>query len=109
LDESPQFLAWARRLWLVRLRLRPGQRHVQRRIEICRHRQRAARLRRQARPALPANREKALFFHIWNYARDKGITNLPNPCADIKGFKEAGRDAYIVDQAFSAVWEAAQS
>lgn len=55
---------------------------------------------------VPANREKALFSHIWNYARDKGLTNMANPCAGIKGFKEAGRDAYIIDQVFSAVWEA---
>lgn len=40
-----------------------------------------------------ANREKALFSHIWNYARRKGLTKLPNPCAGIKGFGEDGRDA----------------
>jgi integrase len=39
-----------------------------------------------------ANREKALFSHIWNYARRKGLTKLSNPCAGIKGFGEDGRD-----------------
>lgn len=33
-----------------------------------------------------ANREKALFSHIWNVARSWGLTDLPNPCLGIKGF-----------------------
>ena len=56
-----------------------------------------------------ANREKALLSHIWNYARDKGYTALPNPCAGIKGFKETGRDVYIEDDEFRAIWAAAPS
>jgi integrase len=56
------------------------------------------------RPPLPidpklgqvrANREKALFSHIWNYAREKGFTKLPNPCAGITGFRETARDAVV--------------
>lgn len=39
-----------------------------------------------------ANREKALFSHIWNFARAEGLTKLPNPCAGIQGFTEEGRD-----------------
>lgn len=39
-----------------------------------------------------ANREKALFSHVWNYARRKGLTKLANPCAGVKGFDEDGRD-----------------
>lgn len=39
-----------------------------------------------------ANREKALFSHIWNYARQQGMTKLPNPCAGVEGFEEEGRD-----------------
>lgn len=54
-----------------------------------------------------ANREKALLSHIWNYARDRGYTALPNPCAGIKGFKETGRDVYIEDAQYQAVWSAA--
>jgi len=50
-----------------------------------------------------ANREKALLSHIWNFARDKGYTALPNPCAGIKGFKETGRDIYIEDDQFEAM------
>lgn len=52
-----------------------------------------------------ANREKALLSHIWNFARDEGYTDLPNPCAGIKGFKEDGRDAYIEDDQYEAIWE----
>lgn len=57
---------------------------------------------------VPANREKALLSHIWNYARESGLTHLANPCAGIKGFKEAGRDAYIDDSIYSAVWTVAE-
>lgn len=57
---------------------------------------------------VPANREKALLSHIWNYARERGLTNLANPCAGIKGFKEAGRDAYIDDALYDAVWDVAE-
>jgi integrase len=39
-----------------------------------------------------ANREKALFSHVWNYARRVGLTKLSNPCAGVGGFEEDGRD-----------------
>lgn len=54
-----------------------------------------------------ANRERALFSHIFNHARAWGLTDLPNPCAGIKGHKESGRDKYIEDDEYRAVWEAA--
>lgn len=54
-----------------------------------------------------ANREKALFSHIWNMARAWGLTSAPNPCAGIKGFSEAGRDIYVEDNILDAVWQAA--
>lgn len=54
-----------------------------------------------------ANREKALLSHIWNWARNQGYTALANPCAGIKGFTETGRDIYVEDEMFSAVWDAA--
>ncbi|WP_025917525.1 tyrosine-type recombinase/integrase [Herminiimonas sp. CN] len=55
-----------------------------------------------------ANREKALFSHIFNFSREKGLTSKANPCAGIRGFKEAGRNAYIDDEVYQAVWEAAE-
>lgn len=54
-----------------------------------------------------ANREKALFSHIWNKAREWGLTDAPNPCMGIKGFRETGRDTYIDDETFKAVYDAA--
>lgn len=55
-----------------------------------------------------ANREKALFSHIWNFARNVGLTTKANPCAGIKGYKETGRDTYVDDGVFLAVWTAAE-
>lgn len=54
-----------------------------------------------------ANREKALFSHIFNKAREWGYTAAANPCAGIKRFTERGRDVYVEDDTFTAVWEAA--
>lgn len=55
-----------------------------------------------------ANREKALFSHIWNFARSKGMTGKANPCAGIKGYTEAGRDVYIEDDIYKLVHDAAE-
>lgn len=55
-----------------------------------------------------ANREKALFSHIWNKAREWGYTDLTNPCQGIKGNRETGRkEIYIEDEIFDAVYQAA--
>lgn len=57
------------------------------------------------RGKIRANREKALFSHIWNKAREWGYTSLTNPCQGVKGFKEAGRKSiYIEDSVFDAVY-----
>jgi integrase len=50
-----------------------------------------------------ATREKALLSHLWNWARSVGYTALANPCAGIRGTK-AGRDVYVEDATFSAVY-----
>ena len=55
-----------------------------------------------------ANRERALLSHIWNWAREMGYTKLPNPCAGVRGNRETGRDIYIEDEVFLAVWTAAE-
>lgn len=57
--------------------------------------------------ATRAKREKALFSHIWNCARGWGYTDLPNPCAGIKGHNTPGRKAYIEDDVYQAVYQAA--
>lgn len=54
-----------------------------------------------------ANREKALFSHVFNFAREHGYTDAPNPCAGVKGHRETGRDRYIEDAEFLAVWNQA--
>ncbi len=56
-----------------------------------------------------ANREKALFSTIWNYAREKGLTNRENPCKGVKGYKETGRDIYIDDELLELVYKFAES
>ncbi|MHB1666468.1 tyrosine-type recombinase/integrase [Thiomonas sp.] len=54
-----------------------------------------------------ANREKALFSHIWNYARGKGFTDQMNPCQGIRGYSEKGRDHYVDDAVLAAIWHEA--
>lgn len=61
---------------------------------------------RKASPA-GANREKALLSHIINMAREWGLTSMANPCAGVKGYTETGRNIYIEDEVFSAVYNAA--
>lgn len=51
-----------------------------------------------------ANREKALLSHIFNKAREWGYTDAPNPCAGVKGFSEPGRDKYVEESEFRAVY-----
>ncbi|MBY0500099.1 MAG: tyrosine-type recombinase/integrase [Nitrosomonas sp.] len=60
------------------------------------------------RGIIRANREKALFSHIWNKAREWGYTDLTNPCMGIKGFRETGRKhVYIDDDLYNAVYAVA--
>lgn len=54
-----------------------------------------------------ANRELALFSHIWNKGREWGYTEKANPCAGIKKHKERGREVYVDDATYRAVWEQA--
>ena len=54
-----------------------------------------------------ANREKALLSHLFNKAREWGYTDATNPCQGVKGFKESGRDRYVNDDEFQAVWDKA--
>lgn len=44
-----------------------------------------------------ANREIAWFSTIWNWARNKGMTDAPNPCAGIRRHREKARTMYIED------------
>ena len=59
-------------------------------------------LRGQVAP-VRANREKALFSHIFNKAREWGNTAAQNPCQGVKGFRETGRTRYVTDAEFDLV------
>jgi len=61
---------------------------------------------RKAAP-VRANREKSLLSAIWNFARKRGYTDLANPCTGIKGYPEPGRDTYIEDEQYQAIWNVA--
>ncbi len=50
-----------------------------------------------------ANREKALFSHVFNKAREWGYTVGQNPCQGVKGFKETGRTRYVTNEEFDQV------
>ncbi|WP_346742296.1 tyrosine-type recombinase/integrase [Burkholderia cenocepacia] len=54
-----------------------------------------------------ANREIALFSHIFNKAREWGATDRPNPCAGVRKHRETGRDVYVGDDLYKCVWEKA--
>jgi integrase len=54
-----------------------------------------------------ANREKALFSTIFNFARAWGYVDSVNPCVGVKGFKEKARDRYVSDDEYQALWKAA--
>lgn len=54
-----------------------------------------------------ANRERALLSHIFNMARNWGAIDTTNPCQGIKGYTEKGRDIYIENNIFQAVYEVA--
>lgn len=51
-----------------------------------------------------AAREKALLSHVWNFARRKGYTRQPNPCAGVRAERTRGRDAYIEDVDLQAIY-----
>jgi len=51
-----------------------------------------------------ANREIALFSHIFNNARAIGLTKAANPCLGIKKHSEDGRDVYVEDDLYARVY-----
>lgn len=51
-----------------------------------------------------ANREIAVLSIIWNWASERGYTKLPNPCSRLRRNKETGRDVYMSDAVFSAIY-----
>lgn len=53
------------------------------------------------------NRELTLFTGIWNYARESGLTKLPNPAEGVERYTETGRkDIYTEDEVLESVYKA---
>lgn len=52
-----------------------------------------------------ANREIQVFSIIWNWARAKGITDLPNPTLGIDRNHEEARQKYVEEAEYQAIWE----
>ncbi|THG87063.1 integrase [Pseudomonas sp. A-1] len=60
---------------------------------------------RDARSAkVRANREISLLSHIWNIAREWGITDKPNPATRLRKNKETPRDYYATQEVWDAVY-----
>jgi integrase len=59
---------------------------------------------REAAAVVRAQREKALLSHLWNWARGKGYTQKENPCTGIRATGSKGRDVYIEDDEYAAIW-----
>lgn len=63
--------------------------------------------KKKGQPApVRANREVALLSHVINWARGKGFTDMANPCAGIQKNAETGRDRYLTDTEFDAIYAA---
>ncbi|KQT37707.1 tyrosine-type recombinase/integrase [Methylophilus sp. Leaf414] len=52
-----------------------------------------------------ANRERALLSHMFNMAINWGMYTGVNPCTGVQGYTETGRDVYIENNIFEAVYE----
>ncbi|MBP5107063.1 hypothetical protein HUS90_22350 [Pseudomonas protegens] len=52
-----------------------------------------------------ANREIALLSHVFNIAREWGLTNRENPCQGVRKNKETPRDYYANDAVWKAVYQ----
>ncbi len=56
-----------------------------------------------------ANREVALLSHVFNRAREWGLTAAANPCEGVTKHKERPRDVYVTQAMFDAVYEHADA
>ena len=60
--------------------------------------------KRSQKAPVRANREIALFSHVWNLAREWGYTTHENPVKGIRKNKETPRDYYADDEVWHAVY-----
>lgn len=54
-----------------------------------------------------ANRIKSTLSKMWNWARSRGHTDLPNPCTGIEGFHEEARKNLVTPEMFWAIYDRA--
>lgn len=65
--------------------------------------------RRKIKAPVAANRELSLLSHIFNKAREWGLTTQPNPCLGVERLKESPRDYYLDDSVWAALYAAARN
>lgn len=56
-----------------------------------------------------ANREMALFSHLWNWSREQGYTSKANPVQGVRKNPERPRERYVTDEEYQAVWDKADA
>lgn len=59
---------------------------------------------RDWRKVTRSTQELALFSRIWNWAREQGFTAKPNPTVGVRRNRATGRDVYVDDAVFKAVY-----
>jgi hypothetical protein len=52
-----------------------------------------------------ANRIKATLSRMWNWARSRGKTDLPNPCTGVEGYAEEVRTVLVTAEMFWAIYD----
>lgn len=62
---------------------------------------------RDWRKSTHSTQELALLSSIWAWAREQGITSLPNPTLGVERNRGAGRDVYITDDLYQRVYDKA--
>lgn len=58
---------------------------------------------RSEKAAVQANRELALLSKFWNWSREHGYTQQPNPCQGVTRNRERGRNVYMSNAVYSAI------
>ena len=64
--------------------------------------------RRKLKAGVSANRELSLLSHVYNKAREWGLTTAQNPCVGVERVKESPRDYYLDDGVRAALYAAAR-
>ena len=64
--------------------------------------------RRKLKAPVAANRELSLLSHIYNKAREWGLTKQQNPCVGVERIKETPRDYYFDDGVWAAIYAQAR-